>query len=404
MRVAAGYYIPSQGEMLFDGTNLFRESPQVCFKSISFCPQDNVLYENMTVQEHLQLMTFYRDMSQIDDIGAHIDWILHTLGIFEKKSTKSKHLSGGMKRRLCLAICTLGFPPVILCDEPSSGVDSINQRGIWKLLETMKKKSAILLTSHSAIETMILSDLVIRMESSENITQTLGIQGIAFSIKDETDNVMTEYDVNDGNLDEVANIILSIPNDGTQWKVTSKRLTDNIPPPLEEAFSYGNYNNAETTSENRAEAVTTTEIPETLNCEAPSTLRQVMIMISTIVFHVDRMIFLFTLAVPINGAQIWLLTNYKEWSGGVEQLILTPLLPLIAFIAVTIIMVQVIDLFATERSLGVSKLILSQGITRFAYLFSPVLIYSIMSYPVRQVCNLPIVIQRIISLTKTFSL
>lgn len=381
MRVAAGYYIPDQGEMLLNGTNLFRESPHVCLKSISFCPQDNYLYENMTVQEHLQLMTFFRDMSQIDDTSAHIDWILHTLGIFEKKSTKAKHLSGGMKRRLCLAISTLGFPPVILCDEPSSGVDSISQRGIWKLLETMKKKSAILLTSHSTLETMILSDLVIRMQSSENITQTLPIQGIAFSIKDETDNIMTEYDVNDVNWDEVANIIVSLPNDGIQWKVTSKHLTDSALPSLEEAFRYGGDNNAEDTSESRTDAVTTTEIPETLNCEAPSTHRQIMIMISTVIFHVDRMFFLVTYSIPINGAQIWLLTNYEEWDGA-AQLILTPLLPLIAFIAVTIIMVQVTDLFATERSLGVSKLILSQGITRFAYLFSSVLIYSILSYPV----------------------
>jgi len=385
MRVAAGYYIPGQGEILLDGTNLFRESPQVCLKSISFCPQDNYLYDNMTVWEHLQLMTYFRDMSQIDDISAHIDWILHTLGLFEKKSTKAKHLSGGMKRRLCLAISTLGYPPVILCDEPSSGVDSINQRGIWKLLETMKEKSAILLTSHSAIETMILSDLVIRMESSENITQTLGIQGIAFSIKNETDNIITEYDVNDGNWNEVANIILSLPNDGTQWKITSKRLTDNALPSLEEAFRYaGNYNNsAVVVRESRAEAaVTTPEIPEIFNCEAPSTNRQLMIMISTIIFHVDRMFFLVTFAVPINGAQIWLLTKYEEWDGTPQQQILTPLLPLIAFIAVTIIMVQVTDLLATERSLGISKLVLSQGISRFAYLFSSVLIYSIISYPV----------------------
>lgn len=382
--------------MIFDDTNVFRESPQVCLKSISFCPQDNYLYENMTVQEHLQLMTFFRDMSQIDDISAHIDWILHTLGIFEKKSTKAKHLSGGMKRRLCLAISTLGFPPVILCDEPSSGVDSISQRGIWKLLETVKKKSAILLTSHSALETMILSDLVIRMQSSENITQTLSIQGIALSIKDETDNIMTEYDVNDSNWDKVANIILSLPNDGIQWKVTSKHLTDNALPSLEEAFRYGYDNNAEaTTSESRADAVTLSEIPETLNCKVPSTHRQIMIMVSTMIFHVDRMLFLVTFAIPINGVQIWLLTNYEEWDGA-EQQILTPLLPLIAFIAVTIIMVQVTDLFATERSLGVTKLVLSQGISRFAYLFSSVLIYSIISYPVRQVCHMPTGIQKTI--------
>eukprot|EP00551_Chaetoceros_affinis_P007498 CAMPEP_0203682310 /NCGR_PEP_ID=MMETSP0090-20130426/45368_1 /ASSEMBLY_ACC=CAM_ASM_001088 /TAXON_ID=426623 /ORGANISM="Chaetoceros affinis, Strain CCMP159" /LENGTH=51 /DNA_ID=CAMNT_0050551183 /DNA_START=109 /DNA_END=260 /DNA_ORIENTATION=- len=47
---------------------------------------------------------------------------------------------------------TVGFPKIILCDEPSSGVDSVSQRGIWKVLEAAKQKSAILLTSHSSLE------------------------------------------------------------------------------------------------------------------------------------------------------------------------------------------------------------------------------------------------------------
>lgn len=391
MRVAAGYYIPNQGEMLLDGINLFRESPHICLKSISFCPQDNYLYENMTVKEHLHLMTFFRDMSQVDDVDQHIDWILKTLGIFEKKSTKAKHLSGGMKRRLCLAISTLGFPPVILCDEPSSGVDSINQRGIWKLLETIKKKSAILLTSHSALEAMILSDSVIRMESSEDITQTNGIEGVAFSIKDENKNITTEYDVNDGNADELVSIIASLPNDGSEWKIASKRLTSGVLPSLKEALNYG-IDDVQDTTERRAEAAAAVDIPEIMNLtlnswETPSALRQILIMMSTMVYHIDRMFFFVVFAAPLNGGAIWLLSNYRGFEDTTRQ-ILTPLMPMIAFISVTIIAVQLTEFFATERSLGVSKLILSQGISRFAYLFSFVLLYALMFYPVRHCSNL----------------
>ena len=83
----------------------------------------------MTVEEHMLLVSSFRDMSRIDggDVLSHINWILTTLDILQKRSTMAKNLSGGMKRRLCLAMSIVGFPKVILCDEPSSGVDSISQ-------------------------------------------------------------------------------------------------------------------------------------------------------------------------------------------------------------------------------------------------------------------------------------
>ena len=121
MRVAAGYYIPSAGEMILEGSNTFRERPWSSLKSISFCPQDNYIYEDMTVEEHMLLIASFRDMSRIDggDILSHIIWILDTLDIVQKKTTLAKNLSGGMKRRLCLAMSTVGFPKVIIYSQRS---------------------------------------------------------------------------------------------------------------------------------------------------------------------------------------------------------------------------------------------------------------------------------------------
>lgn len=314
MRVAAGYYIPSEGEMILNGTNIFRGNPHDCLKSISFCPQDNYLYENMTVGEHLMFMSSLRGMSNEENVSEHIDWILHTLDIFDKKSTLAKNLSGGMKRRLCLGLASVGFPPVILCDEPSSGVDSINQRGIWKLLETLKTKSAILLTSYSSLEAVILSDSVVMMKNSEDISQTKGVEGIAFSIKDEVENSTSEYEVNASNLEELAGTIASIPNDGSEWKIASKRLTMDTLPPLKDAMNKSDISFAD----NDRAALQVNEVPETFDCEPPSTWRQVAIIMSTLFLHPDRLFFILIFGGGINGVQIWLARKYEGWDDIVQ--------------------------------------------------------------------------------------
>lgn len=381
MKVAAGYFIPSDGEMILEGKNIFREHPWSCLESISFCPQDNYIYDNMTVEEHMLLISSIRDMSRLDgDLKSHIDWILTTLDIEYKRTTLAKNLSGGMKRRLCLAMSILGFPRVILCDEPSSGVDSVSQRGVWKVLETAKKKSAILLTSHTSLEAMILSDSVVLMKSSEDITQTNGIQSMAFSLKDVEENTTTEYDVNSSNAHEVANIIASLPNDGSEWKIASKRLNPEAVPPLEDVLQ-GSKENDSHLGEIPESEVAPRTIPETFSSGSPSTWRQIYTLLSIIPLYIDRMFFIVVFALPLNGAQIWL-ANALPGFGPIAVLILTPLIPMIALIIITISCVQMTEILATERDLGISKLLFSSGITRFAYLSSYLLLYFILSFPV----------------------
>ena len=377
MRVAAGYYIPSAGEMMLNGANTFRDSPWSSLKSISLCPQDNYIYENMTVDEHMQLMCSFRDMSRIDeDVASHINWILTTLDIVHKRSTLAKNLSGGMKRRLCLAISVVGFPEVILADEPSSGVDSISQRGIWKLLETAKQKSAILLTSHSALEAVILSDSVLMMKSSEDITQSEGVEGLTFALKNITLNTTEEYKVNSSNIKDISQIVADIPNDGSEWKISSKSMSVEALPLLEELKK----SNEENEIAGNVDIQTINTIPETYDCETPGSWRQIFVLMSTVIFHVDRMLFIL-FALGINAGLIWLAYSFHTF-GDTAVLILTPLVPMIAFVSVSIIAAQITEMLASERSLGVSKLLFSTGITRFSYLMSYIILYTLLSFPV----------------------
>jgi ABC-type multidrug transport system ATPase subunit len=68
--------------------------------------------------------------------------------------------SGGMKRRLSILLSTIGTPKVIFLDEPTTGLDPVNKRFIWSMIQNMKKNKAVILTTHSMEEADFLSDRI----------------------------------------------------------------------------------------------------------------------------------------------------------------------------------------------------------------------------------------------------
>ena len=82
------------------------------------------------------------------------------MGLTDKLNEKIKFLSGGMKRRLSIAICSIGNPKVIFLDEPTTGLDPIQTDGILNLLEKIKKNKIIILTTHSLEEAEQLGDRI----------------------------------------------------------------------------------------------------------------------------------------------------------------------------------------------------------------------------------------------------
>lgn len=112
----------------------------------------------MTVEEHL---IYY---AQVKGIPKHlrtpiIEQSISQLGLNEHRAKISKTLSGGNKRKLCVAISLLGGPSVILLDEPSAGMDPESRRFMWSVVGNIaqKKTSAVVLTTHSMEEAEALS-------------------------------------------------------------------------------------------------------------------------------------------------------------------------------------------------------------------------------------------------------
>lgn len=123
------------------------------------CPQQNVLFPQLTVKEHLY---FFGKLKGLYGITLHdaVTAITRDVGLTEKLNVASDALSGGMKRKLCLANALVGNPKFVLLDEPTSGMDPYSRRATWELLQRHKAGRVIVLTTHFMDEADILGDRI----------------------------------------------------------------------------------------------------------------------------------------------------------------------------------------------------------------------------------------------------
>lgn len=148
MSMICGLLRPSSGSIKFKGKS-----------SIGICFQQNVLFDHLTVREHIEFYNILKGLS-LDAANLEADNLIKSLNFQEKSNVYSSKLSGGMKRKLSLAIALCGNSKIVLIDEVSSGVDPTTQRDLWKLLQEEKKGRTILLTTHSMMEAEVLADEV----------------------------------------------------------------------------------------------------------------------------------------------------------------------------------------------------------------------------------------------------
>ncbi|XP_068631845.1 phospholipid-transporting ATPase ABCA3-like [Battus philenor] len=131
---------------------------------IGLCPQHNVLFNELTVHEHLEFYARLKGFSGCELVDE-IERLITDLEMEEKRHCRSSKLSGGQKRRLCVGIALSGRAQVVLLDEPTSGMDPASRRALWDLLQKVKKGRTVILTTHFMDEADILGDRVAIMSS-----------------------------------------------------------------------------------------------------------------------------------------------------------------------------------------------------------------------------------------------
>ncbi|XP_034485230.1 ATP-binding cassette sub-family A member 3-like isoform X3 [Drosophila innubila] len=160
-----GMFPPTSGTAIINGCDI-RTNIEGARMSLSICPQHNVLFDDMSVGNHLRFFSRMKGLKG-DAVEAQVQKYLKLIELENKETSKAGTLSGGMKRKLsvCCALC--GDSKVVLCDEPSSGMDPAARRQLWDLLRKEKMGRTILLTTHFMDEADVLGDRITIMCDGE---------------------------------------------------------------------------------------------------------------------------------------------------------------------------------------------------------------------------------------------
>jgi len=163
----SGLIAPTSGDATVFGRNIVGELSQVQ-QMIGVCPQQNILYEHLTVMEHLRLYAALKNVPKCK-VEEQATSLLQDIALTTKRHALIPTLSGGQKRKVCLAISLVGDSKVLFLDEPTSGMDVFAQRSTWNLLKMKRKGRVIVLTTHSMEEADILADRIGIMASGRMI-------------------------------------------------------------------------------------------------------------------------------------------------------------------------------------------------------------------------------------------
>ena len=125
-------------------------------RMIGVCCQFDLFWEEMTVLEIISFFGRLKGINYIEKIQEKIT----LFGLNGKQKEYVSQLSGGMRRRLSLLISILGDPFILYLDEPTTGLDPVNRRKIWKIIDMLKKNKVLLLSTQNMEEADYLCDKV----------------------------------------------------------------------------------------------------------------------------------------------------------------------------------------------------------------------------------------------------
>ena len=106
-------------------------------------PQFDILWGELTAAEHMMIFSMIKGIDP-EDIDKTTDDLLKSVGRIQVKHARVMNFSGGMKRRLSVAISSIGDPRIIFLDEPTTGMDPVSRRDVWNLIQKLKRNKIII--------------------------------------------------------------------------------------------------------------------------------------------------------------------------------------------------------------------------------------------------------------------
>ena len=149
---------PTGGECKVCGKDCVTEQSEVK-QVVGISPQDTAVAENLTVTENLKLICGIYGYSK-EETESKISEMMKLFRMDEVGNARAKTLSGGWKRKLSIAMALISKPKVLFLDEPTLGLDVLARRELWSVVESLKGKITIVLTTHHMEEAEHLADRI----------------------------------------------------------------------------------------------------------------------------------------------------------------------------------------------------------------------------------------------------
>lgn len=158
INMLTGMMAPTSGDAFICNMSVLTDSNRIQ-KKIGVCCQHDILWPELTAGDHIRLFCQLKGIAR-SDWDKVTQETLQIVKLADRSEHKVHTFSGGMKRRLSVAIATIGNPEVIFLDEPTTGLDLGNRMHLWGVIEKLKKNRCVFLTTHSMEEADRLADKI----------------------------------------------------------------------------------------------------------------------------------------------------------------------------------------------------------------------------------------------------
>lgn len=218
MNIMTGYLSATKGEVLIDGHDILKE-PEEAKRCIGYLPEQPPLYLEMTVMEYLRFAAELKKIPK-EDMEIQIEKAMRLTRLSDVRGRLISNLSKGYKQRVGLAQAILGFPEIIILDEPTVGLDPKQIIEIRELIRKLAKEHTVILSSHILAEIREVCDYIliiargklVASDTPENLENSMSGTGhIEIEVRREQKEVERVLD----RIDQVKRVEYTLLEDGT---------------------------------------------------------------------------------------------------------------------------------------------------------------------------------------------
>ena len=218
MNIMTGYLGATKGEVLIDGHDILKE-PEEAKRCIGYLPEQPPLYLEMTVMEYLRFAAELKKIPK-EDMEIQIEKAMRLTRLSDVRGRLISNLSKGYKQRVGLAQAILGFPDIIILDEPTVGLDPKQIIEIRELIRKLAKEHTVILSSHILAEIREVCDYIliiargklVASDTPENLENSMSGTGhIEIEVRREQKEVERVLD----RIDQVKRVEYTLLEDGT---------------------------------------------------------------------------------------------------------------------------------------------------------------------------------------------